>query len=68
MCALQAQQQAEDGVSPKRKRRFVYPAVRAGAACGKCPACLNPQWKQACRVRRAEAVTASAGPTGDSEW
>lgn len=56
----QALLQSDDTSTRQRKRRAVYAPVRHGAACGGCPACLNPQWKQPCRIRRAEAMTAEA--------
>jgi hypothetical protein len=33
-----------------------YPSVRSSDRCGACKACLNPGWKKACEVRRAEML------------
>ena len=51
---------ASDGPAAK-KRRVLFPSVPRAAACGSCPACLNPAWKQACQTRRLEAAAHAAG-------
>ena len=49
------------GEVPAKKRRVLFPSVPRAAACGACPACLNPGWKQACQTRRLEAAAQAAG-------
>ena len=54
----------EDGAVVK-KRRVLFPSVPRAAACGTCPACRNPSWKQACQTRRLEAAAHASGGSPD---
>ena len=56
----QALLHSDDASTRQRKRRAVCAPVRHDAACEGCPDCLNPQWKQPCRIRRVETMTAEA--------
>jgi len=38
-------------------RRHLYPVIKAAQRCGACGACLNPKWKKACEMRRAEMLS-----------
>jgi hypothetical protein len=41
-----------------RRRRYLFPAISLSRRCGHCKSCLNPSWKKACEVRRAEMLQA----------
>lgn len=42
----------------QRRRRYLFPAISVSRRCGHCKSCLNPSWKKACEVRRAEMLQA----------
>lgn len=54
-------QEAADSKSGKgqKRRRFFGPVIKKSQRCGVCKACMNPGWKKACEVRRAEMMAGS---------